>query len=68
LIDDDIPLIWRKVARREPGKTTRTMRALLSTLNPSLRWKWLDAAFPATTVDWESRPYHLGWVLHAWLS
>lgn len=67
LIDDDIPLIWRKVARREPNKATRTIRAALSGLHPSLRWKWMDSAFPPTAVDWESRPYHLGWVLYAWL-
>ena len=68
LIDDEIPLIWRKVARREPGKATRTLRAALTTAHPALRWNWLDAAFRPVEIDWESRPYHLGWILHAWLS
>lgn len=68
LIDDEIPLIWRKVARREPRKATRRLRAGLSALHPALRWRWLDERFPPTEIDWESRPYHLGWVLHAWLS
>ncbi len=68
LIDDDIPLIWRKVGRNEPNKATRKIRAVLTGLHPSLRWQWLDRVAPPTAVDWESRPYHLGWVLYAWLS
>lgn len=68
LIDDEVPLIWRKVARREPRKLTRKVRAILSAVHPALRWRQLDTIFPATAIDYESRPYHLGWVLHAWLN
>ncbi len=63
LVDTDAGIIWRKVARREPGKLTRVARALSSSLHPALR---LPAVFPAGAVDWESRPYHLGWILYAW--
>ena len=33
-----------------------------------LRLEFLDPMFPPRSQDWESRPYHLGWVLHAWLT
>ncbi len=68
LIDDDLELIWRKVARREPSKLSRGLRAVLSRLHPDRRLGFLDTLLPPTTVDWESRPYHLGWVLHTWLT
>jgi hypothetical protein len=67
LIDDANGVIWRKVARRDPRKLVRGLRAGSTRLHPALRLGWLDAAFPPTVVDWESRPYHLGWVLHTWL-
>jgi hypothetical protein len=67
LIDDAAGVVWRKVGRAEPGKLVRSARALASRLHPGLRLGWLDALFPAERVDWESRPYHLGWVLHTWL-
>jgi hypothetical protein len=67
LIDDELTLIWRKVARQEPGKLSRALRACASRVHPSLRLSWLNAIFPAKAVDYESRPYHLAWILHAWL-
>lgn len=67
LIEDELGLIWRKVARREPRKLIRAVRTVLSRIHPSLRAVWLDALFPPTAVDHESRPYHLGWILHSWL-
>jgi hypothetical protein len=66
LIEDDLSLIWRKVGRCEPRKLTRTLRAGLSRISPTLRARWLDLILRPTTVDFESRPYHLGWVLYAW--
>jgi hypothetical protein len=67
LIDAEKGAIWRKVARREPGKLVRQLRAASTSLHPGLRLGFLDALFPPGRVDWESRPYHLGWVLDAWL-
>jgi hypothetical protein len=46
----------------------RAVRAVASRLHEDLRLNWLEPAFPPRSVDWESRPYHLGWVLHAWLT
>ena len=67
LIVDDLALVWRKVARREPGKLVRSVRAVVSRINENLRWRWLDVVFPPGAIDYECRPYHLGWILYAWL-
>lgn len=66
LVDDDVNMIWRKVARKEPRKMTRTLQALTSRLHPRLRAPGVDRVFPAGAVDYEDRPYHLGWLFYAW--
>jgi hypothetical protein len=66
LIDEGAGLIWRKVARREPAKLSRYAQAAASRLHPALRTPGLDLLFPPCAVDYEDRPYHLGWLLHAW--
>jgi hypothetical protein len=66
LIDEGADLIWRKVARREPRKLSRYAQATASCLHPALRVPGLDTLFPPCVVDYEDRPYHLGWLLHAW--
>ena len=65
LIDESSGLIWRKVARREPGKVSRSLQAAASRLLPALRVPGLDHVFPPRATDYEDRPYHLGWLLHA---
>jgi len=65
LIDRDADIIWRKVARSEPGKFSRYAQALASRIHPSLRVPGLDRMFPPVAVDFEDRPYHPGWVLYA---
>jgi len=66
LIDAGADVIWRKVARREPAKLSRYVQAAASRLHPALRTPGLDLVFPPSAVDYEDRPYHLGWLLHAW--
>ena len=66
LIDEGADLIWRKVARREPRKLSRYVQAAASRLHSSLRSPGLDILFPPGVIDHEDRPYHLGWLLHAW--
>jgi hypothetical protein len=66
LIDEDADLVWRKVARHEPAKLARSLQAAASRVHPGLRVPGLDAILPAGAVDDEDRPYHLGWLLHAW--
>jgi hypothetical protein len=66
LVDRQAGVIWRKVARCEPNKLSRTMRALASRVHPSLGVPGLNGLCPPGRVDYECRPYHLGWLLYAW--
>ncbi len=66
LIDRDADLIWRKVARREPNKLVRYLQSGLARVHSSLRVPAVDAIFPPGVIDYEDRPYHLGWLLYAW--
>jgi hypothetical protein len=66
LVDEANDLIWRKVCRREPGKLTRRLQAAASGIHPRLRIPWTDTLFPPWRIDYECRPYHLGWILFAW--
>jgi hypothetical protein len=68
LIDEEHGVIWRKVGRAEPGKLVRAVRAGASWIHPRLRVRPLDSLFPTTRIDYECRPYHLGWVLDTWLA
>lgn len=66
LIDSDRDVIWRKVHRREPGKLTRSIQAGLSAVAANWRAPGVDRLFPPTEIDFESRPYHMGWILYVW--
>jgi hypothetical protein len=66
LRDDPAGIIQRKVARHEPFKATRGVQVVASRLHFSLRMPGLDAILKPTLVDYESRPYEMGWILHAW--
>jgi hypothetical protein len=66
LVDEGAGLIWRKVARHEPGKLSRSLQAAASRLHPGLRVPGLNRIFPPVAIDYEDRPYHLGWLLHTW--
>jgi hypothetical protein len=68
LIDEATGVIWRKVARREPGKLSRYLNAAASRVSPRLRVPGLDLLCPPGVIDYEDRPYHLGWLLYAWSS
>ncbi len=66
LVDSDGGVIWRKVARREPAKLSRSVQAVVSRVSADMRAPGLDHLFPPTAIDYEDRPYHLGWILYAW--
>lgn len=68
LVDEAESLIWRKVARRDPAKLVRNARAAASHLPGRARLRFLDRWFPPDAIDFECRPYHLGWVLMTWLT
>ncbi|MCB9852377.1 MAG: hypothetical protein H6819_04720 [Phycisphaerales bacterium] len=66
LIDNDKDVIWRKVCRREPSKLTRSIQAGMSAISTGWRAPGVDRLFPPTQIDFESRPYHMGWILYVW--
>lgn len=66
LIDEENCVIWRKVARAEPKKATRIIRAATTRAHPNFKMQWLDRVFRPTAIDYECRPYHLGWILYTW--
>ena len=67
LIEEDMDLIWRKVARAEPRKLTRKVRAGVSRILPPCRLSAMNLLFRPTRIDFECRPYEFGWMLNAWL-
>jgi len=66
LIDTKRNVIWRKVAQRGCDRLLRGLRAAASCLHSSIRAPGVGFLFPSISVDYESRPYHIGWILHAW--
>lgn len=66
LIDNDSDIVWRKVGRREPGKLSRYVQAIATRVHPGISVPGLDLIFPPGAIDYEDRPYHLGWLLYAW--
>ena len=66
LVDTERDVIWRKVARREPGRLVTRLQAMASYIHPAIRLPGVDVVFPPNSIDYESRPYHMGWILHAW--
>ena len=68
MVLDEPPITWRKVARNDPRKLTRGLRATSTRIVPGWRLTALDHVFPPGVVDHECRPYELGWLLMTWLS
>lgn len=68
MVPDEPPVTWRKVARNDPRKVVRGLRAASTRIRPGLRISALDQIFPPGSVDHECRPYELGWLLFTWLS
>jgi hypothetical protein len=69
LIADEIPVVWRKVARGDPGKAVRGLAAASTAVWPGWQAPRLaaDLIFPPRVIDRECRPYEPGWLLYAWL-
>lgn len=65
LVDGELEMVWRKVARHEPRKASRSIQAVASRLT-GRRASFVDAWFPPGRIDYEDRPYHWGWLLNAW--
>ena len=65
LVAPDLGVVWRKVGRREPYKASRAVGALVSRVRPGAEVPFVDHIWPAGRVDYECRPYELGWLLYA---
>ena len=65
LIAPALGVVWRKVGRREPLKAARTLAAVASRVRPGTEVPGVDRLWPAGRVDYECRPYELGWLLYA---
>jgi hypothetical protein len=68
MIERDPPMIWRKVARADRAKIVRGISAGASRVVPGIRVPGLGAMFRPRVIDYECRPYELGWLLYAWLA
>ncbi len=68
LVASEKGVIWRKVARREPRKVVRALSAVTTSLLRGWHVPGLDMLFPPVRIDYECRPYELGWLLYAWLA
>jgi hypothetical protein len=65
VIAPDLGVVWRKVGRREPFKAARAAGAIVSRARPGTHVPFVDHIWPAGRVDYECRPYELGWLLYA---
>ncbi|WP_157549304.1 hypothetical protein [Microbacterium sp. Leaf288] len=66
LIAPELGVVWRKVGRREAVKASRAIGALTTSIRPGLHVPGLDRVMPPGHIDYECRPYELGWLLYAW--
>lgn len=68
LVSEREAVIWRKVGRREPTKVVRSVSAVTTSFKRGWHLPGFDKMFAANRVDYECRPYELGWLLYAWRS
>jgi len=59
-------IIWRDIEKCEPGKVSRSVRALLCFAGLQLLHSLAGRCFVGFRINQECRPYHLGWILYAW--
>ncbi|MFV0429703.1 MAG: hypothetical protein ACK5KO_09805 [Arachnia sp.] len=65
LVAPQLGVVWRKVGRREPRKAARKIQAAASRVWAGVRAPGMDTVFPPVNVDYECRPYELGWLVYA---
>ena len=58
-------VVWRKVGRRDSFKAARAAGALASRVRRGAEAPFVDRLWPPGRVDYECRPYELGWLLYA---
>jgi hypothetical protein len=65
IVAPDLGVVWRKVGRREPFKAARAAGAVATRVRRGAEVPFVDWVWPAGRVDYECRPYELGWLLYA---
>ena len=66
LLLDEEGIIWRDIEKCELKKASRTLRALLCTADLQVLHRLVGGCFIGFRINYECRPYHLGWILYAW--
>jgi hypothetical protein len=66
LLLDEAGTIWRDIEKREPAKFSRSIRALFCVSGLHSLNKLAGKCFIGFRINYECRPYHLGWILYAW--
>jgi hypothetical protein len=66
LISERLNVVWRKVGRHEPRKIVRRVAALTTAAIKGLHLPLINRVWPPGRIDYECRPYELGWLLYAW--
>lgn len=66
LIVPEQGVIWRDIERREPEKRTRNIKGLCYTYGMKPIGDLLTRRYDTYKVNYECRPYELGWILYAW--
>jgi hypothetical protein len=63
---EEAGIIWRDIEKREPGKLSRNLRAILCTAGLGPLHRFAGKCCMGFRMNRECRPYHLGWILYAW--
>jgi hypothetical protein len=66
LLLDEAGIIWRDIEKHEPAKLSRSIRALFCVSGLHSLNKLVGKCFIGFRINYECRPYHLGWILYAW--
>lgn len=59
-------IIWRDIERKEPFKMSRLFRGASCVFSLERTHRWLKTSPLGYKVNYECRPYELGWILYAW--
>lgn len=59
-------IVLRDIEKREPEKASRNLRALLCVSGLRPLHYLAGKCYTGFHVNYECRPYHLGWILYAW--
>jgi hypothetical protein len=66
MVLNNIGVIWRDIEKREPVKLSRGLRSLLCISNLHSLNKLASKCFIGFRINYECRPYELGWILYTW--